>query len=308
MQIILKEFQGIQDDMPLALAIGENSQNSGGQHGIYRCSISLFWISLTSSPTRGIPMSRRRVEDMGENFFPCSLWLIKVDDPEVEDHEQQVCGVILVHVDDVLVLADRGMIEEVTNKIRSKWEIYRLDNGDYFASQNAFIRELVKRHDCAIDFSTLPCRNVPEPEEEFEKSPELTREAQQLAGELLWLTTKTRPDIAFATSRICTTTAKSPSWSIREAKHLIKYHNKMQGVGLTFKSGATNELEVATDSSFSPRGGLSHGSVVAMVGGTPILWKSSKQPFPCLSTAEGVILGDSLACLVEEVEGRVKKT
>ena len=45
------------------------------------------------------------------------------------------------------------------------------------------------------------------------------------------------------------------------------------------------------------------------------MWRSSKQPFPCLSTAEtelveaieGVIVGDSLACIVEELEGRVDK-
>ena len=95
----------------------------------------------------------------------------------------------------------------------------------------------------------------------------------------------------------------------------MKYPNKTQGVGLTFRAGSSNSLEVATDSSFSPGGGLSHGFVVAMVGGTPVLWRSSKQPFPCLSTAEselveveGVILGDSLACMVEEVEGKIPKT
>ena len=45
------------------------------------------------------------------------------------------------------------------------------------------------------------------------------------------------------------------------------------------------------------------------------MWRSSKQPFPCLSTAEtelvaaieGVIVGDSLACIVEELEGKVDK-
>ena len=45
------------------------------------------------------------------------------------------------------------------------------------------------------------------------------------------------------------------------------------------------------------------------------MWRSSKQTFPCLSTAEtelvaaieGVIVGDSLACIVEELEGKVDK-
>ena len=62
----------------------------------------------------------------------------------------------------------------------------------------------------------------------------------------------------------------------------------------------------ADNASFAPGRGLSHGSVVAMIVGsdaTPIMWRSSKQPLPCLSTAEsdlveaieGVIVGDSLA-------------
>ena len=46
------------------------------------------------------------------------------------------------------------------------------------------------------------------------------------------------------------------------------------------------------------------------------MWRSSKQPFPCLATAEselveaieGVIVGDSLACMIEELEGKSDKT
>ena len=82
---ILKEWPGIDKEMPLALSKSESdgsktgvqepfdlakAQNALGLHGVYRCSISLFWVQILASPTPGVPMSRRRVEDMAEFYFP----------------------------------------------------------------------------------------------------------------------------------------------------------------------------------------------------------------------------------------------
>ena len=52
------------------------------------------------------------------------------------------------------------------------------------------------------------------------------------------------------------------------------------------------------------------------MGGSPIAWKSSRQPFPALSNGEAelieviesVILGDSVNCMIEEMVGSVHKT
>ena len=57
------------------------------------------------------------------------------------------------------------------------------------------------------------------------------------------------------------------------------------------------------------------GAVITLLGGSPIAWKSSRQPFPALSTAdaelieviESVILGGSVSCLVEEMAGAMHK-
>ena len=35
-------------------------------HGVYRCSVSAFWFNPLCSPTPGVPMSRRRVEELCE--------------------------------------------------------------------------------------------------------------------------------------------------------------------------------------------------------------------------------------------------
>ena len=40
------------------------------QHSVYRCSVSAFWINALSSATPGVPMSRKRVEDLSAFHFP----------------------------------------------------------------------------------------------------------------------------------------------------------------------------------------------------------------------------------------------
>eukprot|EP00435_Cladocopium_sp_Y103_P019189 s1361_g4.t1 len=85
LETILKEFPGIDKEMPLPLSKSESdgsktgvqepfdltkAKHALGIHGVFRCSISLFWVQILASPTPGIPMSRRRVLDMAEFYFP----------------------------------------------------------------------------------------------------------------------------------------------------------------------------------------------------------------------------------------------
>lgn len=85
MLTIRKEFAGIDSESPMPLSENENdSRKSGVQepynvtkakvalelHGVYRCSIPLCWVQVLSSPTPGIPMSRRRVSEMAEYYYP----------------------------------------------------------------------------------------------------------------------------------------------------------------------------------------------------------------------------------------------
>lgn len=85
MLTLRKEFAGIDSESPMPLSENENdSRKSGVQepynmtkgkvalelHGVYRCSIPLCWVQVLSSPTPGIPMSRRRVLEMAEYYYP----------------------------------------------------------------------------------------------------------------------------------------------------------------------------------------------------------------------------------------------
>lgn len=85
LKTILKEFPNLDKEMPLALKDSETDRTKSGVqepynvtkgknalslHGVYRCSIPLFWVQILASPTPGIPMSRRRVQDMAAFYFP----------------------------------------------------------------------------------------------------------------------------------------------------------------------------------------------------------------------------------------------
>ena len=68
-----------------------------------------------------------------------------------------------------------------------------------------YTKELLNRHDAWRRGKPLSIPRHPlEPEEELDRTAEEICDAQKLAGELLWLSTKTRPDLAYAVSKICT--------------------------------------------------------------------------------------------------------
>ena len=87
LQAILKEFPGLEKELPLALSSTETDKSQSGVqepynlekgknalrlHQVYRCCLSLFSLNVIGSPTPGIPMSRRRVIDMAAFYYPNS--------------------------------------------------------------------------------------------------------------------------------------------------------------------------------------------------------------------------------------------
>ena len=120
--------------------------------------------------------------------------------------------------------------------------------------------------------------------------------AQRAVGEILWLTTKTRPDLMYVTSRMSSAVTKAPRWVLQLAAQVWRYLQKTKEVGLwleaevgTGESGLEERrIEVFTDASFSPGG-------------------SSRQSFPTMSTAESelaecLVMGKSVEALVAEIE------
>ena len=146
-------------------------------------------------------------------------------------------------------------------------------------------------------------------EEDPQKTVESVRLAQKATGELMWLGTKTRPDLMFTLARMSQSTLRSPKEVVTVGAQARKYLRKTLEEGLWMKKDEDEDLVVYTDSSYGPGGMESQGTVVVMWGSTAIMWKAGKQPTPALSTAEselaeaveGMIMGDSVDVMIQEL-------
>ena len=117
---------------------------------------------------------------------------------------------------------------------------------------------------------------------------EKVRKCQKAAGEVLWLVTRTRPDIMFAVARMGANVTRATKKVMETAAQLWGFLKKTNGEGLRYEELAEEEpvIQVFTDASFAPEGEESHGAYLVMVGRCPLFWRSGRQASVPLSTGE----------------------
>ena len=121
---------------------------------------------------------------------------------------------------------------------------------------------------------------------------------QALVGSLLYLSTKTRPDIAFAVSSaawFCTSPTKE-HWTV--VKRILRYLNGTRQFGLLYKANtSSDEIAGFSDSDWAGDVGdrRSTSGYVFLLGGAAVSWKSTKQTTVALSTAEAEYIALSSA-------------
>ena len=121
---------------------------------------------------------------------------------------------------------------------------------------------------------------------------------QALVESLLYLSTKTRPDIAF-TVRSAAWFCASPTkehWTV--VKRILRYLNGTRQFGLLYKANtSSDEIEGFSDSDWAGDVGdrRSTSGYVFLLGGAAVSWKSTKQTTVALSTAEAEYIALSSA-------------
>ncbi len=120
---------------------------------------------------------------------------------------------------------------------------------------------------------------------------------RSIVGMLLYLSTNTRPDIAFAVSqvaRLCHSPKKSHASAV---KTLVRYLHRTCKMGMIVKPTGNVDLDCYVDADFaglhgrdpdrSPTSAKSRTGYIITLGGCPILWKSHLQSkISFLSTLE----------------------
>ena len=128
-----------------------------------------------------------------------------------------------------------------------------------------------------------------------------------LTGELQWLQSRTRPDLAYTCGLMSRLQHKRPTFAIEIGLHAMRYLKKTWDFALCYRPckhldwgeegqlqcpRAMDQLDVYADSSFAlehedDRG--AQGILIEQAGGA-IQWSSSRQPFVAASTAESELI------------------
>ena len=247
-------------------------------------------------------------------------------------------GYALSYVDDFIVTAPRPTAERFLKKLSTMWKCaepkwvtqhqwlkfcgieMRWKGDELLVGQPDYTREIVSR------YPDLQPRQVPLPKlDDVDLEDEILQEdvkkCQTIIGELLWLSTRTRPDLSFAVSYLGSRVTKCPKKVLKLAHHVVGYLMNTLDYALAYKpcseetdsygrQSSMSRLEVLADSSFAPTGGKGHQGIMCLWGGALVAWESKTQPFATLSTTEcellgyvdGLTLGESVGAIVNVLE------
>ena len=281
--------------------------------GEYR-DLSLAHLTVTIEGRR-ITLARCRVES--------SWWKV------VE--ESAVIGVLVIYVDDTLICSTQAVVKAIAKAIRGLWstsplalasdgaikflglEIERIEGG-FAVGQADYIRELLRIHEVKeTQRDLIPVAREQASfvavEDEMIFSEEELRRAQQCAGEILWVSQRSRPDLAYTASLVSSLTTKAPRRACSITRKCLGF---LQRTTIDYRLHVVargSELVSWTDASFAPEGGRSHTGWLITAGDSPLAWRSSRQASVTLSTAEAELLAStegalalcSLSALIQEI-------
>ena len=141
----------------------------------------------------------------------------------------------------------------------------------------------------------MPSNLCEDPEPEV--SIETVRRAQGLVGELLWLASRTRPDISYGVAIMGRLVTKCPARVLEWGQHMLGYvqatadHELFYSASPPAAEQITEEpcsgprLHVLSDASHGPNGGCGHQGLIVLYNQAPAQWESKQQPFATLFAA-----------------------
>ena len=248
-----------------------------------------------------------------------NVWKILCDG----DPSEVPQGYLATYVDDMLMVGPNPILHGLMDAIGSMWECsskefaeegrdlrfcgmeIRKTKVGFDLHQSSYILDLLKRRNVEKK-ADVPMGKVEDLDEEEPKriDPNKLREAQQLSGELIWVATRTRMDVAYAVGAMSRRLHKDPEGALRVGQQILEYLNQHPTLGVCYEPCDVvdleqsqvprdiNTVEIFADVSFAP-GSEAYRSVqgiITALGGQPVQWHTGRQPLIATSTAEGELL------------------
>ncbi|RMZ92256.1 hypothetical protein DV736_g455, partial [Chaetothyriales sp. CBS 134916] len=241
-------------------------------------------------------------------------------DEEVLDIDNQYEGSIVVFffVDDIVFCyrkSEQGQVDQVVKGLCTKYKMSRLGELKWFLginvirdrsqsklwlSQQAYIEMIANKYDCDRIEGQQKWPDTPMALEELlpydqQASRESQVQFQKKVESILFAAITTRPDIAFAVSRLARFNQNPSDIHHLAADRVIRYLYHTRTYALEYGGVDTREMRsfiCASDASYADNTldrKSSQGYLMILFGG-PIAWKSSKQDTVTTSSTEAELL------------------
>ena len=257
------------------------------------------------------------------------------------DEAGTTLGLVIIYVDDIMYMTTPAEARAAHNWLKGVWECTELEQSrperpvtflgvdihvvcktegavGFSLGQEGYIKELIRSYGLIPKprQAPLPREWVKDlPQDELDFSSEDLRQAQKITGELLWLSQRTRLDLAYSVSLMGSWSTKAPRHVLKLGLRILEYVQATSDFRLSLVPlvNAEKRLVTYTDASFSPYGSHSVTGVVIEYLGCPVQWKAKRQNLISLSTAEaelisgceGITLTLSMESLVKELAGQL---
>ena len=265
----------------------------------------------------GLKQSPRCWNSTLDAYLKSMGYVQSVNDPCIYTSSEGEFSIIGVYVDDFVIAARNSRkIEQVKTALSQKFDVKDLGELHYFLGvqivqnhkegtvwlgQPTFTKSILSKYRMsdAKPVKTPVCVNskLLKATEESELVDQSLY--QSAVGSLLYLSTRSRPDIAFAVScaaRFCSKPTK-PHWTA--VKRIFRYLRGTTGLGLLYAKGADSDNTLVGYSDADWAGDCtdykSTSGYLFQIGGTVVTWKSKKQSCVALSTAEAEYMALSSA-------------
>jgi hypothetical protein len=122
---------------------------------------------------------------------------------------------------------------------------------------------------------------------------------REAVGSLLYMTSETRPDMAFAVNVESHTLENPDKTAVQNVKRILRYVKGTKDIGIKYTStnSETIKLEAYSDADYAGDGKVRKSvTVYIIMSGDPISWCSRKQSIVALSTTEAEYFAAAECC------------